>query len=363
MKSLKLGSYLIDDCSDCYVIAEIGHNHQGNLDTAKELFRAAKSAGANAVKLQKRENRHLYTQEMYHKPYENRNSYGKTYGEHREFLEFGWYEYVELQKYARELEIDFFATAFDIPSANFLSKLDPPAYKIASGDIKSIPLLKHTASLGKPVILSTGGANLVDVRRAYDAIMPINSQLCIMQCTAGYPPEWEELNLKVIDTYLREFPDIVIGFSSHDSGIAMAVAGYVLGARIIEKHFTLNRAMRGTDHAFSLEPEGMRKMVRDLRRLKRSLGDGKKVVYESEIAPVIKMGKKLVAARDLPAGCALRPEDIVMKSPGDGIPPYEIDNVIGKILLSPLKLDDPFTFEILENECDAQMEAASPTNN
>src|SRR4030095_301209 len=300
MRSLQIGQFQIQDNSDCYVIAEIGHNHQGSIETAKALFKAAKDAGANAVKLQKRDNKFLYTKEMYYKPYENRNSYGKTYGEHREFLEFGWHEYVDLKKYAEELGLDFFATAFDMPSANFLAKLNSPAYKIASGDLKSIPLLKHVACLGKPVILSTGGANLDDVRRAYEAIMPINTQLCIMQCTAGYPPEWNELNLKVIETYRREFSDIVIGFSSHDSGIAMAVAGYVLGARVIEKHFTLNRAMKGTDHAFSLEPEGMRKMVRDLRRLKHALGDGKKVTYESEKSPLVKMGKSLVAARDVP---------------------------------------------------------------
>lgn len=363
MKTLTVGSSIINECSDCYVIAEIGHNHQGDLQTAKDLFLAAKNAGVNAVKLQKRDNWSLYTKEMYNKPYENRNSYGSTYGEHREHLEFGWPEYVELQKFANELNLDFFATAFDVPSANFLSKLNPPAYKIASGDIKSIPLLKYVASLGKPLILSTGGATLADVRRAYEAIMPINPDLCIMQCTAGYPPEWEELNLKVIETYRREFPEIVIGFSSHDSGIAMAIAGYVLGGRVIEKHFTLNRAMKGTDHAFSLEPEGMRKMVRDLRRLRNALGDGIKITYDSEKAPVIKMGKKLVASRNLPAGHIIQIEDIAIKSPGDGLPPYEIDSVIGKALLKPLNLDDSIMFEILEptteKDSDAQARLAN----
>ncbi len=344
-RELRVGADLINDDSDCYVIAEIGHNHQGSLEKAKELFRAAKDAGANAVKLQKRDNKTLYTKEMYNKPYENRNSYGATYGEHREALEFGWDEYVELQKYANELGLDFFSTAFDIPSADFLAKLDVPAYKIASGDIRSIPLLRHVASFGKPVIISTGGATMQDVRRAYDVIMPINSQLCIMQCTAGYPPEWNELNLKAIETFRRELSDIVIGFSSHDSGVAMAVAGYVLGARIIEKHFTLNRAMKGTDHAFSLEPIGMKKMVRDLRRLKIALGDGKKTTFDSEKAPVIKMGKSLVAAKNLPGGHRLTLADIAMKSPGGGVPPYEIERIVGMTLKKGMIEDEAFSHE------------------
>ena len=340
--NLVIGNHLINDESDCYVIAEIGHNHQGNLDTCKELFVAAKNTGVNAVKLQKRDNKTLFTKEAYNKVYDNQNSYGTTYGEHREFLEFGWHEYVELQKFAKELDLDFFSTAFDIPSADFLEKLDVPAYKFASGDIKSIPLLKYVAKFGKPMIMSTGGASLDEVRRAYDAVMPINSQLCIMQCTAGYPPEWHELNLKVIDTLRKEFPDIVIGFSSHDSGIAMAIAGYMLGARIIEKHFTLNRAMKGTDHAFSLEPVGMTKMVRDLRRLRLALGDGKKITYASEKAPITKMGKSLVAKRDLPQGHVITDEDIAMKSPGGGMPPYEWENLVGMTVTHPMKEDEAF---------------------
>lgn len=344
MPELKISGSQIGSDSECYVIAEIGNNHQGDVEKARELFRHAKSAGANAVKLQKRDNKTLFTCEAYNKPYDNHNSFGVTYGEHREALEFGWHEYVELQAYAKEVGLDFFATAFDIPSADFLARLDPPAYKIASGDVKSIPLIKHVASLGKPIIISTGGATLDEVRRVYDAVMPINSQLCIMQCTAGYPPEWEELNLRVIESFRREFPDIVIGLSSHDSGIAMAVAAYMLGARMIEKHFTLNRAMKGTDHAFSLEPVGLTKMVRDLRRLKKALGDGQKHPYASEVAPILKMGKSLVAKHDLPRGHVITNDDITMKSPGGGIPPYEWENLVGMSLAQPMKEDEAFQF-------------------
>jgi sialic acid synthase len=347
MRRLAVNNREISDDSEMYVIAEIGHNHQGDVEKCKALFRAAKAAGASAVKLQKRDNRALFTREAYDKPYDNQNSFGETYGAHREFLEFGAEEYAELRKFASELGIDFFSTAFDVPSADFLDKLGMPAYKIASGDVKSIPLLKHIARKGKPMFLSTGGANIDDVQRAHDAIVAINPQLCIMQCTAGYPPEWNELNLRVIQTYRERFPGTTIGFSSHDSGIAMAVAAYMLGARAIEKHFTLNRAMKGTDHAFSLEPVGLTKMVRDLRRLKLALGDGIKRTYDSEKAPLVKMGKSLYAARALRRGEALRAEDVAMKSPGGGLPPFELDRVLGKTLSVDVDAEQPLKLDML----------------
>ena len=347
-RKLTIDDRLIDDNSDCYVIAEIGHNHQGDMEKAKELFRAAKECGADAVKLQKRDNRALYTREMYNKPYDHENSFGATYGEHREFLEFGMAEYRELKSYARELGITFFATAFDAPSADFLAELGTPAFKIASGDLRNIPLLKYVAAFQKPMVVSTGGGTIEDVERAYDAVMPINTQFCILQCTAGYPADFEELNLRVITTFRERFPDVVVGLSSHDSGIAMAVAAFMLGARVVEKHFTLNRAMKGTDHAFSLERPGLRRMVRDLQRARVALGDGVKSTYPSERAPLTKMGKKLVAARDLPAGHALGLDDIAVKSPGDGIPPYELDRLPGRVTRRALKEDEGFAFDDLD---------------
>ncbi|MEW6319607.1 MAG: N-acetylneuraminate synthase family protein [Acidobacteriota bacterium] len=347
-RTLTIGSHTIGDDSSCYVIAEVGHNHQGSLKTCMELFKAAKEAGVHAVKLQKRHNKSLYTKASYDKPYENENSYGPTYGAHREALEFGETEYRELQQYCKELGVDFFATAFDFHSADFLENLGMPAYKIASGDLKNTPLLKHVAKFGKPMIVSTGGATLDDVRRAHDTVRELNPQLAILQCTAGYPCEYELLDLRVISTYRDLFPETVVGFSGHDNGIAMAVAAYVLGSRIVEKHFTLNRAWRGTDHAFSLEPVGMRKMVRDLERTRVALGDGQKKIYPSEASPILKMGKKIVAARALPAGHILTVADLALKSPGDGLPPYELDNVVGQSLVQPVNEDDEITFQILK---------------
>jgi sialic acid synthase len=340
---------VIDDDRSCYVIAEIGHNHQGSVGRAKQMIRVAKECGADAVKLQKRDNRKLYTKALYDKPYDNENSFGLTYGEHREALEFGKSEYQELMAYAKETGITLFATAFDFGSADLLAEIGVPAFKVASGDLKNTPLLAHIAALQKPMILSTGGGTLEDVERAYETIMPINPQLGILQCTASYPCEFNELNLRVILTYRERFPDNVIGLSAHDNGIAMVIGAYVLGARIVERHFTLNRAWKGTDHAFSLTPTGLRKMIRDLRRTKVALGDGIKKFYESESRPLEKMGKKIVTARDLPAGHKVTIADLAIKSPNDGLPPYELHKVVGKKTARPLKMDENITLDALSD--------------
>lgn len=347
MRQIKIGSKNISDDSDCFVIAEIGHNHQGDLETAKQMCKMAKECGADAAKLQKRNNRELFTQKLYNTPYENPNSYGATYGKHRDFLEFDDYEYRELAAYADKIGLVLFSTAFDFSSADFLAGLGMPAFKIASGDLLNTPLLKHIASFEKPIIMSTGGGTMEDVRRAYDAVMPINPNLCILQCTAGYPADTKELNLRVIETFRQCFPENVIGLSSHDNGIVMPVAAYMLGARVIEKHFTLNHTWKGTDHAFSLEPIGFGKMVRDLRRVRTALGNGIKKAYDSEIQPMIKMGKKIVAKKDIFEGSALTMDDIAIKSPGDGLKPYEIEKVLGRVTTRKLKKDDDIIFSVL----------------
>jgi sialic acid synthase len=346
-RELTIGSTRVHDEGNCYVIAEIGHNHQGSVEKAKELFRAAKECGVDAVKLQKRSNRTLYTRSMFESPYDNENSFGLTYGAHREALEFGWDAYVELERYAAGIGVTFFATAFDFESADFLEKLGVPAFKIASGDLNNLPLLTHVARFGKPVVVSTGGGAIEDVRRMHDTVMPINPRLCILQCTASYPAEPEDMNLRVITTFREEFPDVVVGLSDHQNGIAMADVAYILGARVIEKHFTLNRASKGTDHAYSLEPAGMRKLVRDLRRVRVALGTGAKQPLPLEKKPLFKMGKKLVAAHGLPAGHVLTAADVAIKSPNDGLPPYELPVVLGRALRRPLAEDDSITFEDL----------------
>lgn len=343
-RKFEIDGKVVSDDTDAYVIAEIGHNHQGDLDTCKALFKAAKDCGADAVKIQKRDNRSLFTREMYESPYNSENAYAPTYGAHREFLEFGRDQYIELIDYAKEIGVTFFSTAFDLKSADFLEELDMPAYKIASGDLNNTPLLRRVARTGKPMVISTGGGTMEDVRRAVETVLPINSNICVLQCTSGYPPEYEELNLRVIETFREEFPEIVIGFSAHDNGIAMPLVAYMLGARMMEKHFTLNRAWKGTDQAFSLEPGGLRRMIRDLRRARIATGDGIKRRYPSEESPLYKMAKKLVAARNLPEGHVLMLDDIAQKVPNNGLPPYEMDRVVGKQLKRTLMEDESLSF-------------------
>ena len=348
MRDLLIDGKSYNDSSLPFVIAELGHNHQGNLETCLQMIRAAAFSGASAVKLQKRSNRDLFTKEAFDAPYNSENAYGPTYGLHREALEFGEAEYKECILEAKRNNITFFSTAFDFQSVDFLMNLGVPAIKIASGDLKSTPLLKYVSTLNVPLVVSTGGADVSDVDRAVELLSNAGSQFSVLQCTAGYPPKYEELNLRVISTYRERYPNTVIGYSGHDSGIAMSLVAYVLGARVIEKHFTLNRAMKGTDHAFSLEPGGMRKLVRDLERAQISLGDGVKRTYESEATPIRKMGKMIVAAKDVSPGTIAESSMFEYRSPAEGMHPYRVEELIGMKFIKHVTAGDAIKEEDFE---------------
>jgi N-acetylneuraminate synthase/sialic acid synthase len=346
---LLVGGKRIARDGPAYVIAEIGCNHQGSLEKAKDLVRAAGECGVDAVKFQKRDNRVLFTRAFYDSPYDNENSFGPTYGLHREALELRRDEWVVLEAYTRALGLAFVAAPFDMPSADFIAELDVDAFKFASGDLLNVPLLRHVAGFGKPILLSTGGGTMDDIERAVSAIVAANSELCVLHCTAAYPAEVEDLNLGAITALLDRYPELVVGFSDHQNGIAMAVVAYMLGARVFEKHFTLNHAWKGTDHALSLMPDGMRKYVRDLQRAPLAVGDGVKRRLPSEERPLEKMGKKLVAARHLPVGHVLAAGDLEAKSPADGgLPPYELDRLLGRSLRRALEFEEDVTFEDVE---------------
>lgn len=337
---IKLGKYVISEGSPCFVIAEIGHNHQGKIETAKKLIDAVAASGAHAVKLQKRFNKDLYTAEMYNKPYVYENSFGGTYGEHREALEFGMREYRILRDYAHKRDLVFLSTAFDFKSVDFLEKIGVPAYKIASACITDTPLIEYIAKKGKPIFLSTGTSTIKDVDRAYKLIKKYGVPLCLLQCTAVYPLfNYEEANLSIIKTYKKRYPDAIIGFSGHESGIVLPAIAYALGARVVEKHFTLNRAMKGTDHHYSLEPPGLRKMVRDLNRVYDALGNGIKRTYPSESEAKRKMGKSIVARKRIEKGTVITPELVTFKSPGSGMPPCMVDKVLGRAAAKNIERD------------------------
>ena len=341
MRKLEISNFLVTDRSLPFVIAEVGHNHQGNLEQAIKLIGAAATAGASAVKFQKRDNKNLFTPRMYDESYNSENSFGSTYGLHRDALEFGLEEYKICVAEAKRLNILFFATAFDFNSADFLQSLEMPLYKLASGDLRNLPLLEYVARFERPMIISTGGADFAMIEAAANAIRKIHNNFAILQCTASYPAQFNQLNLRVIDRLRHLYPENVIGYSGHDNGIAMSTAAFTLGARIIEKHFTLNRALKGTDHAFSLEPQGLGKLVRDLRRTSEALGDGEKVVYENERAPIRKMGKMIVAKRFIPAGTKISRDDIELRSPADGLAPDMLEKVLGSILKNDVGQHEP----------------------
>ena len=334
MRELTIAGRRIADDEPPWICAELGQNHMGSVETAKLMTRAAADCGCDAVKLQKRDNLSLYTPEFLATPYNSQHAFGATYGEHRAALEFDFDQYAELKAYAESLGLVFFATAFDIPSADFLMRLGVPAFKVASGDLTNTPLLRHIAGFGLPMIVSTGGGTMGDVERAAVAIDDSSITLdrygvivldkkvnrAFLQCTAAYPCEPHEMNLAVIETYRDHFPRTVIGLSDHQSGIAMGPVAFALGARIFEKHFTLSRTWKGSDQAFSLEPVGMRKYVRDLKRTAVALGDGVKRVYESERAPIRKMAKSPYWV----GGTA------VLKTPADGLPAWKLDKLQGR---------------------------------
>ena len=331
-----------------FIIAEIGHNHKGSVELAKKLFLAAKNCGASAVKLQKRSNKDLFTSSFFNQPYDNKNSYGATYGEHREFLEFSEDQYKELILYSKEIDISFLCTPFDEESLIFLEKLDMPAYKIASADLINTPLQKKIAETNKPIFLSTGGGSFEDVKRAYENIIKINEKLIILHCTASYPADIKDMNLNVITELIKRYPELTIGLSDHENGIDAASIAYMLGARVFEKHFTLDRAYKGTDHAFSLEPQGLEKLIRNLNRIPLMLGSNEKKLLPSEEAPLKKMHKSIVSAGNFKKGHTLDYNNLAFKSPGGGLKPYEYEKLLNKKLKKDLGKDDLIINEDVE---------------
>ncbi len=323
-----------------FVIAEIGSNHQGCLEKCKELFLSAKNAGVDAVKLQKRDNKTLFTSKMFNQPYNSENSFGRTYGEHREYLEFNKIQHLKLKQYANDLGLIFFSTPFDVNSAIFLHKeIDIPLFKIASADITNKQLIECVASFGKPIIISTGGATKKDVVRVYNLLRKKKNDFAIMHCTSSYPTETKDVNLNIIKDMKKSFKNCIIGYSSHHNGISTELIAYTLGARIFEKHFTLNRSWKGTDQSFSLEFSGMSKLVRDLNRIDEALGSSKKKFLKSENQAIFKLSKSLYTSRELIKGEKLTYEDIEVRCPGGGLNSFDIEKIVGKKIKKNLKYE------------------------
>ena len=287
MRELTIAGRRIADDEPAYVCAEIGNNHGGDVELAEQMIREAARCGVDAVKFQKRDNATLYTSEKLAQAYDHEHSYGRTYGEHRGALELSGAALGALGAISQSLRVSCFVTAFYERSADILHDLGTPAFKIHSGGLTDVPLLTSVKRYGKPVIVSTGGGTLEDIDRAHEILG--DCPHAFLHCTAAYPLKPEEANLRCIMTLRDRYPDTVIGFSSHSPGIALSLIAYAFGARIIEHHFTLNRASKGTDHAFSLEPKGLATLVEDLGKVRAAMGDGVKRCYPSEVSPIAKM--------------------------------------------------------------------------
>ena len=314
----------------CFFIAEIGNNHQGDLNIAKQMVLSAKSSGASAVKFQKRNNRNLMQPNMSEKTYQNSNSFGESYLDHREAVELSIQDFAELKDFCEVNEILFFATPFDEKSLDQLASIGCELFKVASADIVHTELLKRIAEKGKPIILSTGGATIEEVDEAVELIQSYNIPLSLLQCTAVYPCDTSNMNLNVIKTFESRYENVVLGISDHQSGISMALIAYMLGARVFEKHFTMHRSWKGTDQAFSLEPEGFRKMVRDITSIDGALGKTEKIPLAIESEAIFKMRKSIILRVPKSQGEYVARDDLEFKCPGNGMTVNKMEDILGR---------------------------------
>lgn len=288
MKDVKIGGIAVGEGHPCFVIGEIGINHNGDVGIAKKLIDVAEAAGCNAVKFQKR------TPELC-VPAAQRNVMRETpwgyisYMEYRHKVEFGVAQYQEIDAYCREHGILWFASCWDAPSVDFIQQFNVPCYKIASAAVTDHALLRHTRATGKPILLSTGMSTLEEIDQAVGVLGL--QDLVILHAVSTYPAYYEELNLRAIGT-LRERYNVPIGYSGHETGIASTVAATALGACVVERHITLDRSMWGSDHAASLEPSGLTRLVRDIRLVETSMGTGVKKVLERELPIIARLRRK-----------------------------------------------------------------------
>ncbi len=284
--SVKIGNKTVGDDFPCFIIAEIGINHNGSVNLAKRMIDEAVFAGCDAVKFQKRTVTKVYTPEELdvYRP----NYYGETNRDLKLGLELSFEDYCEIDRYCKERNIMWFASCWDTDSVDFIEQFDVPCHKVASAMLTDDEFLLKLKSLGKPVLLSTGMSTMEEIRHAVKLLGEEN--LILYHCTSTYPTEHNEINLKVIEELRREF-NCPVGYSGHEKGVLPSVLSVQLGANSVERHITIDRTLWGSDQAASLEPEGLRRMVRDIREVKTILGNGKKVVYDSEI-PVKKKLRK-----------------------------------------------------------------------
>ena len=331
--------------NNTYIIGEIGQNHNGSVDIAKLIVDAAsrpihedlfglKLKSMDAVKLTKRDLNQELSKTQMEAPYTSVHSFGKTYGEHRAVLELNDEQHFEVYKYAKNLGLDFVETLCAVGCLSMLKLFTPDRLKVASRDLTNLPLLAALAETKIPIIVSTGMAGKQELDNAINVITKYNSNLSILHCVSQYPTQPQNVNLKTITYLQKNYPQFTIGYSDHTIGISTPVAAVAMGAKIIEKHITLDRKMKGTDQAGSLGIDGINRMVRDIRVMEMSLGIEEIFIEEGVKSSRVKLERSIATKRSIKKGEMITEADIHMLSPGDGFKWAEKDLVIGKVAQS-----------------------------
>ena len=334
-----------------YIIGEIGQNHNGSVDIAKlivELIsRPVKEESfhldlkpMDAVKMTKRDLSEELTTSQMLRPYDNPNSFGKTYGEHRAFLELDNEQHYEVYQYAKSLGLDFIETLCSIGCLSLLKLFTPDKLKVASRDLTNLPLLERMAETRIPIILSTGMAGKKELDEALSVITKYHSDIAILHCVYEYPTHPDHLNLRTISYLKKHYSQYTIGFSDHTIGISAPVTAIGLGAEIIEKHVTIDRRMKGTDQAGSLGPDGVNRMIRDIRLIERSLGQEELFIDEHVHAAKIKLERSIATKHPLQPGDIIQEKDLHLLSPGNGFKWSEKEKILGKKVITPIAANE-----------------------
>lgn len=338
---IALGNSIISQNSPTFIIAEAGVNFNGNVEIAKRMIDAAVEAGADAVKFQSFKAEYLILENIEKAPYQKKTtSSGETQFEMLKKMETSFEKMAELKKYCEEKEILFLTTPFEKQSLDEIDRLDVAAYKVAATDLTNIQYLRQVAEKQKPIILSAGMCYLEEVQCALEAIYPINKKVILLQCSANYPINDEEANIKVIQTLQEKF-DILVGYSDHSQGVGASPYAVALGAKVIEKHFTLDKQGEGPDHKASVTPEELKQLVSDIRRVEKYLGNGIKMPTCFEQMTRKSLQKCFVAKREINAGDVFDENNIVAKrTNGEGISALYYDSIVGKCANRKFSKDD-----------------------
>lgn len=346
-QEIKIGSKTIGLNHPTYIIAEIGANFDGSIETAKKLVDAAKACGADCAKFQTFTAEKIVSDEGFKKMtlHGVHGSWGRSVYDVFKDVEFPHEWHKEIADYCKEVGIDFSTSPYDKEAVDLCADLDVPFIKIGSGDITWLSMLEYIAKKGKPMMLATGDATIAEIDEAVRTILATgNNQLILMQCVTNYPSKLESANIRVIEAYQKMY-NIVTGYSDHAPGSVVALGAVALGARVIEKHFTLDKTLSGPDHPHSMNPEEFRFMVKSIRELEKSLGSSFKNVVEEEAETVFVQRRGLCAKQDIEEGAIIRPEDIDVLRPALGIPPKFEHVIAGKIANRKMVKGEPIFWE------------------